>query len=84
MVMDILSQMENDILEDALVSAKFKFMLHRRKGGWRHKDKDVLMTELKREVKELQEAKSKEAIISECGDIINYAAMLIDNVKRGM
>lgn len=80
--MEILSQMEDNVLEDALVAAKFKFMIHRRKGGWRHKDHSTLLKELKREVIELEQAKTKEEIISECGDIINYAAMLMDNIKR--
>ena len=83
----MLTNLENEILEDAMVAAKFKFMIHRRKGGWTHKSMDVLIAELEREIVELKEAVKvgkKEPISSEGADIINYAAMIIDKAKRGM
>ncbi len=80
--MVMLSYKENEILEDALVAAKFKFMVHRHKGDWYHKGYEQLVGELNREVRELEEAVTVESVISECADIINYAAMIIDTVKR--
>ncbi len=77
-----LNSHEDAVLSDAIVAAKFKFMVHRNKGGWKHKTHDVLYNELLREVAELKEAKGKEGVISECADIINYAAMIIDLAKR--
>ena len=80
--MSALSRKEDRILEDAFTAAKFKFMIHRKKGGWKHKSHDVLYKELLREVEELKSAKGKEGVISECADIINYCAMIIDLAKR--
>lgn len=80
-----LSLQEDDILADIMVAAKFKFMVHRRKGGWRHKDMNVLVKELEREVKELKDAiksGNTENIITESADIVNYAAMIVDKAKR--
>lgn len=80
-----LSLQEDDILEDALVAAKFKFMVHRRKGGWRHKGLTILLKELKKEIIELSEAVDEgnvEHIITESADVVNYAAMIIDTAKR--
>jgi hypothetical protein len=68
------------------VAMKFKFTVHRNKGGWKHKTDQVLVDEMFREVKELSEAVkadevNREHIISECADVANYCAMLIDNLK---
>ena len=80
--MSALSRKEDSILNDAFTAAKFKFMIHRKKGGWKHKTHDVLYKELLLEVEELRTAEGKEGVISECADIINYASMIIDLAKR--
>ena len=80
-----LSIHEDEIIADLAVAQKFKFSVHRNKGGWSYKTRHVLLTELKREVVELEEALAlgnKEAIISEAADIANYLAMLIEKVKK--
>ncbi len=77
----MLSQKEDEVIADLGAAMKFKFMIHRQKGGWQHKALPLLMTELKREVAELEAAQGKEHIISECADIANYCAMIVDKVK---
>jgi hypothetical protein len=76
------NQRVEDALEALTQAGTYKFMVHSSKGDWNHKTKEVLLAELKREVEELEEAittgKGKEAIVSEIGDIANYAAMLLD------
>ncbi len=73
---------EDQILEDGIGIAKAKFIIHRDKGDWEHKTLATLIEELKREISELEEASTKEEIILECGDLINYSCMIIDIVKR--
>ena len=69
-------------LQNLVTAGAFKFMIHSRKGDWKHKTVEVLLAELKREVEELEEAiitgLPREHIISELGDIANYAAMILD------
>ncbi len=80
-----LSQHEDEVIADLAVAQKFKFSVHRGKGGWSHKTKQTLLTELKREVVELEEALgsgNKEAVISEAADVANYLAMIIEKVKK--
>jgi len=80
-----LSQHEDEVIADLAVAQKFKFSVHRGKGGWHHKTKQVLLAELKREVIELEEAlasDNKEAVISEAADVANYLAMIIEKVKK--
>lgn len=76
---------EDQIIADLGVAMKFKLMRHRSKGGWKHKSKDTLLKELKREVGELEEAivagKNPEHIISEAADVANYLAFIIEKVK---
>lgn len=83
----LLKDREDDVIVDLGTAQKFKLMLHRQKGGWEHKSMDKLYAELKREVKELGEAlnndSSKEHIISECADVANYCAFIIEKVKDG-
>lgn len=70
------------VLENAIQAGRYKFMVHSVKGGWAHKSTTQLLEELKKEVIELEEAivsgKGKEFIASEIGDVVNYAAMLLD------
>ncbi len=77
-----LSEQEDIVIDDLAVAMKFKFSVHRTKGGWSHKNHETLYSELLRECEELKEAKTKEAVISECADIANYCAMIIDLAKR--
>ena len=80
-----LSDHEDSIIADLGVAMKFKFSVHRSKGGWSHKSASILMEELKREVVELEEALAsgkKEAVISEAADVANYLAMIIEKVKK--
>lgn len=81
---------ENAIIADLGIAQKFKFMIHREKGGWDAKDIQTLRLELKREMEELNEKLSafenseatKEEVISECADVANYLAMIIEKVKK--
>ena len=85
-----LSNREDAVIDDLGVAQKFKFMVHRQKGGWDAKDLQTLRLELKREIKELDEElasfedgeASKERVISECADVANYLAMIIEKVKK--
>ncbi len=79
-----LKENEDMVIDDLAIAMKFKFSVHRNEGGWTHKSKDVLYTEMLRECEELKGAKTKEQIISECADIANYAAMIADLAKRTM
>ena len=72
---------EHEILMDAVDVAKAKFAVHRDKGSWEFKTVGLLIKELKREVIELENAKDKESVILERGDIVNYAAMILDIVR---
>lgn len=82
MLVSTLSTAEDIIITDLADAMKFKFMVHREKGDWMHKTHDQLYGELVREIQELKTAKTKEAVISECADIANYCAMIIDLAKR--
>ena len=73
---------EDQIHRDGISIAKAKFTIHRNKGDWLHKSQDDLLRELKREIEELEAARTTESAILECGDIINYACMLIDTYQR--
>ncbi|MCI4436892.1 MAG: hypothetical protein JHC33_08820 [Ignisphaera sp.] len=77
-----MSDAEDTIIADLAVAMKYKFMVHRNKGGWHAKHLDTLMSELQREVDELAQAHTKEQIISECADIANYCAMIIETIKK--
>jgi len=85
-----LGQHEDAIISDLATAQKFKFMVHSQKGGWDSKDLDTLSFELAREMKELKEKlndfqggeASKEEVISECADVANYLAMIIEKVKK--
>ena len=77
-----MSRAEDVIINDLSDAMKFKFMVHRDKGDWMHKSQEQLFAELQREIIELKEAPNKEAVISECADIANYCAMIIDLAKR--
>ena len=85
-----LNNREDVIIADLGDAQKFKFMVHRQKGGWDAKDLQTLRLELKREMAELDEElssfeegeASKERVISECADVANYLAMLIEKVKK--
>lgn len=72
---------EHEILMDAMDVAKAKFAVHRDKGSWKFKTFNMLKEELQREVEELNNAVTVEEVILECGDIVNYAAMIIDIVR---
>ncbi len=87
---NILSSHEDILIADMGVAQKFKFMLHRNKGDWAFKSTNKLHSELKREIEELDETlslfyagdASKEDVISECADIANYLAMIIEKVRK--
>jgi len=74
----------NEIHEDGMAVAKAKMVIHKDKGSWEYKSREQLHEELLREVTELGEAKTKEEFILECGDVINYACMMIDMARRKM
>lgn len=79
------SDHEDEVLNDLIIAAKFKFSIHRSKGGWEHKSTEILLKELKREVEELEEALEigkTEHIVSEAADVTNYLAMLVEKVKK--
>jgi len=83
-----LEAQEDYAIRTLATAMKFKFTVHRYKGGWKHKSNKVLVKEMYREVAELEQAISKdelnrEAVIAECADIANYCAMLIDNLQAG-
>ena len=73
-----------EVLDNVTQAGRYKFMIHSVKGSWGHKSQEVLLDELSKEVEELKEAilqnKGKEAIASEIGDVVNYAAMLLEKV----
>lgn len=71
-----------ELLADGMALAKAKMVIHKDKGSWEYKSHAVLIAELRREVAELEAATSREDIMLECGDIINYACMIIDNIRR--
>lgn len=85
-----LSTREDAVIADLGTAQKFKFMVHRQKGGWDSKDLEKLFSELGREMDELKEklnkfqggSASKEDVISECADVANYLAMIIEKVKK--
>ena len=72
----------NSLLEDGMAIAKAKMVIHKDKGSWEFKSREQLMKELRREVEELNQAKTREETILECGDIINYACMIIEEARR--
>lgn len=85
-----LNEREEVIISDLASAQKFKFMVHRNKGDWAAKSLPTLQTELEREVGELLEALkvfgetrgNKESVISECADVANYLAMIIEKVRK--
>ena len=82
-----LSENEDRVIADLGIAQKFKFMVHRNKGGWDAKPIEQLVSEMKREVEELEDAlkngASKESCITEAADVANYSAMIVDKLKRG-
>lgn len=85
-----LSNQEDKVIADLSTAMKFKFMVHRSKGGWDSKDLERLFSELTREMSELKAElneyqsgeSSAEKVISECADVANYLAMIIEKVKK--
>jgi len=80
--MQNLNERENEIISDLGHAMKFKFRLHKTKGSWERKDHKQLLTELKREIEELEKAPDKESLILEAADCANYLAMIVDLAHR--
>lgn len=69
-------------LEEGAAVAAAKMVIHKSKGDWDVKSMEILIEELQDELRELQAATSKEELILECGDIINYACMIMHKARR--
>lgn len=66
---------------------KYKLYVHSRKGSFDWKSNEVLVKQLKHEVKELEEALEQgdpEMIIAEAADVSNYAYFIADKARRGV
>lgn len=73
-----------NLLDDAMDTAKFKLLVHAHKGRANYTSTLELLNLLQGEVKELEDALAlgkKECILSECGDIIVFAALMIEYIK---
>ncbi len=73
----------DECIERALVAAKFKFYTHENKGIANYESLERLLELLEGEVAELKEAiesGKKEHIQSECGDVVVYAALILDYI----
>ncbi len=64
-----------DEIEDFTLHMQHKLLVHKHKGGYERLSVKELVAMLKKEVRELDEAKAKEAI-AECADIANYAMFI--------
>ena len=66
---------------------QYKLYVHSNKGKFDWKSDEMLLKQLKAEVKELEEAIAsgcKEAVISEAADVANYAFFLASKAVRGI
>lgn len=74
----------NELLKEAAAVAAAKMVIHKDKGPWENKYTSVeaLLEGLEAEVREAKEATTSEELILECGDIVNYAAMIIVMARR--
>ncbi len=66
---------------------KYKLYVHSNKGSFDWKSNEMLMKQLKHEIKELEEALdhgNSEMIIAEAADIANYAYFIADKARRGV
>lgn len=66
---------------------EYKLYVHSNKGKFEWKDDEMLMKQLKAEVKELEEALktgNKEKILSEAADVANYAFFIASKTVRGI
>lgn len=73
----------DEVVERASVCAKFKLYTHENKGIANYESLQRLLELLQGEVDELKEAVklgAKEPIQSECGDIVVYAALILDYI----
>jgi len=74
-------------MEQFLIAMKYKLYVHSNKGSFDWKTSHQLISQLKAEVAELEEALAtgdKERIISEAADVANYAFFIADKAVRGL